>query len=1104
MAVETFEIKVDSSGSILTLDRIGRGLRDTGRAGIETSRGVDATNRSVRGLVRSLIGPLGAVGSIALVVRELNASIQQFRAYEVALVGVQKTTNLSNQELTQFSGSVRELSVELRGAAGTEELLNIAQAAGQLGVRGTENLLNFSRTVAQLNQTTDLVGTEGATALTRILTVTREGVGDIDIFASQIVALGNSFAATESEIVRVTTEVSRGVAVFGVSAGESAALAATLRSIGVQAELAGSAVGRSFRVIDSAVRRGGQALEDLSELTGLTGEEIRRTFQESSVEAFRVFVEGLGDVADRNGDVTAELARFGLRGEEILRVLPVLAQNSNLLGSALRTVAQEANNGGQAIDREFSAAINTLDASINNFSQRLADLRRTIGELFAGITEDSVNAATSVVTTIDTILQTITEGRERVRDLPELLLLGVREGILSPEQAERGIISAEDLTRLRELSSELERARESALGIAAGIIPQSVVDRGIALLEEQRSVNEANFQRDNTRFDRENNLLNKRIEVSRSTNQLARETTEIESRFLNDRRRQLDFELRLREQGRVGPGTSGFQPPSIGQPGLPTLSTDEITSAIEAAQFANLGNELLGALSLSFAPLLGQMIEILQIIANLPATITNAVNDILEAFASWEDILSRFEEELPQRLEAAFLGVGEALGRSFTQGLNQQTINIAEAVVTGFVDGLITVFGGSVDRNQTVGQTQQLEGLLSQIQDQSRAIERAGWTNSDWQNELSRLQDERDSLDRDQRDFWDEFIGISQSQFDTIKRLNTTQEEALTTLRGVLRTLDDTIAQLLGSTFNPDQTFASAQAAYDALLEEATAEGLTADERNQAVESLTNFVETFLERGQAQFGSSAAYQDLFAQVLEDLAFARTLVTGEADATEIDVADTAALLSELADSISNAIDESFSTTGQNVFNAILEVLNIIRNVVTSIIAPAIQTIQSLTDAILGGINAFVSIISNVLGVINSVRNLIDDIIDAINDLVPGGGGGGGFPNPFGFAQGGIASGPESGFAALLHGTEAVIPLQNGSVPVTLSGSGVGDDGRVSRLLAEQNVLLTSLIRTTRQGLQIDGRSFNDRVSMISDVVIQERVNRGLSSNAGLIL
>ena len=44
------------------------------------------------------------------------------------------------------------------------------------------------------------------------------------------------------------------------------------------------------------------------------------------------------------------------------------------------------------------------------------------------------------------------------------------------------------------------------------------------------------------------------------------------------------------------------------------------------------------------------------------------------------------------------------------------------------------------------------------------------------------------------------------------------------------------------------------------------------------------------------------------------------------------------------------------------------------------------------------------------------------------------------------NGGVASGPESGYPATLHGTEAVIPLKNGSVPVSLDmKKGLGSNG-----------------------------------------------------------
>ena len=48
----------------------------------------------------------------------------------------------------------------------------------------------------------------------------------------------------------------------------------------------------------------------------------------------------------------------------------------------------------------------------------------------------------------------------------------------------------------------------------------------------------------------------------------------------------------------------------------------------------------------------------------------------------------------------------------------------------------------------------------------------------------------------------------------------------------------------------------------------------------------------------------------------------------------------------------------------------------------------------------------------------------------------------------YSMGGVASGPNSGYPAMLHGTEAVVPLPNGrSIPVEMQG-GMGGVNNVT--------------------------------------------------------
>jgi len=316
-----------------------------------------------------------------------------FIDYEKALVGVGKTTNINGEDLEKFGKEFQKMASRIPIA--TNELLGIAQAAGQLGVRGEENLLKFTDTVGKLGVATDLSGEEAATSLTRILTVTREGVGDIDKFGSVIVALGNNFAASESEIVRVATEVSRSTAVFNVSAAQAAALSAAMKSLGVQAELGGSAVGRVFRSIDASIRGGGAQLQRLSELTGIAGNQLKQAFSENSTAVFQKFIEGIGRIGKEGGDTTKALAQFKLKGEEILKVIPVLALNSELLGKALNMAADEMKNS-TALNEEASKAFATLGADTQRLRNDLTTLAQNVGEKLAPSVSELVKGLSSI------------------------------------------------------------------------------------------------------------------------------------------------------------------------------------------------------------------------------------------------------------------------------------------------------------------------------------------------------------------------------------------------------------------------------------------------------------------------------------------------------------------------------------------------------------------------------------------------------------------------------------------------------------------------------------------------------------------------------------
>lgn len=100
------------------------------------------------------------------------------------------------------------------------------------------------------------------------------------------------------------------------------------------------------------------------------------------------------------------------------------------------------------------------------------------------------------------------------------------------------------------------------------------------------------------------------------------------------------------------------------------------------------------------------------------------------------------------------------------------------------------------------------------------------------------------------------------------------------------------------------------------------------------------------------------------------------------------------------------------------------------------------------------------------------------------------------NIAGYSTGGIAKGSQSGYPALLHGTEAVVPLPNGkSIPVEMSGGGGMQQNNVS-----VNVVMNS-DGTSSQSQQQDGKDAAQLGKNIS-AAVQEEI-RKQKRNGGML-
>lgn len=322
---------------------------------------------------------LFAGGIIALSFGTFKA-VKSAANFETALTGVSKTSNLTAVELEDLGTVIKTMGQRL--AIAPVQLLNIAEAAGQMGIQGSRNILAFTETVGKLTLTTNLTADAAASALARILNVTQESQANVAKLGSAIVFLGNNFAASEKEIVLFTNEIARGTGQFGVSAVNAAALGTVLRSLGARAESSGSAISRSFALISGALARGGKDLKVLELIIGQTGDQIRKTFKEDANKVFNDFIAGLSRInLNIQGGALLALEAFGIKGVRATSVLIPLITNIKSWQRAQEGVNKETNEA-IAINEEAAKRLKDLNTKAKQFGISLSNIASTIGKDF--------------------------------------------------------------------------------------------------------------------------------------------------------------------------------------------------------------------------------------------------------------------------------------------------------------------------------------------------------------------------------------------------------------------------------------------------------------------------------------------------------------------------------------------------------------------------------------------------------------------------------------------------------------------------------------------------------------------------------------------------
>ena len=380
-AVAATRVEIEKTNQLLATAKsawtaAGKSLEDFGRKCDAVGRGLTTAGRA---LTTTVTTPVLALGATAI-----KASLD----FESTFTSVRKTVDATEAEFDALAASSKAMSTQI--AASTGEINEVMATAGQLGIHN-DYLVGFARTMIDLGNSTDIVADKAASTLAKFANITNMDQSLFGNLGATLVDLGNKFATTESSIMEMSLRLAAAGHQVGLSEAQILGFAAALSSVGIEAEMGGSAFSKALVKMEVAAATGGEALEDFARVSGLTAEGFKSLFESDPAGAFQAFITGLSRMDEEGVSAIATLNDIGI-AEVRLRDTLLRAVNANELFARTQDVAINAWQENTALTEEAGKRYATTESRLINlkntallFAQRLGDdLNPTIQRLIDG------------------------------------------------------------------------------------------------------------------------------------------------------------------------------------------------------------------------------------------------------------------------------------------------------------------------------------------------------------------------------------------------------------------------------------------------------------------------------------------------------------------------------------------------------------------------------------------------------------------------------------------------------------------------------------------------------------------------------------------------
>ena len=285
------------------------------------ARAVSSTMVSTgRTMMRWITTPL-----IGIATASVNARIQ----FEKTFATVRKTVRGTEEDYARLEAASKKMSTQL--AAGTDEINAVMSTAGQLGI-ATENIEAFTKTMIDLgNSTTDLDANTAATEIAKFINIMGTSQNDIDRLGASLAYV----ATTEAPIMEMAMRIAGAAKQVGMTEAQVIGVATALSSVGIEAQMGGSAFSKALIKMELAAETGGQSLTDFATVSGMTAEEFKNLWKADPTAAFIAFTKGIAQMDDEGISAIATLQDLGFKEIRLRDTMLRTVSNTRLMEEAV-------------------------------------------------------------------------------------------------------------------------------------------------------------------------------------------------------------------------------------------------------------------------------------------------------------------------------------------------------------------------------------------------------------------------------------------------------------------------------------------------------------------------------------------------------------------------------------------------------------------------------------------------------------------------------------------------------------------------------------------------------------------------------------------------